>query len=70
MLKNRSLQVKMIKDAEVPTDAYILEGPTFEEKVEIIGEQVKNFLMMVGAGMLAYVVADTYRQVTIENARK
>lgn len=69
MLKNRTLQVKMVKDAEKDTDV-LVEVESFEEKATVVVGHLKNILLMIGGGVIAYVVADTYRQVAIEQAKK
>lgn len=68
MLKNRSLQVKMVKDADMPAEE--IEEVSFDEKVAIIGHQIKGILLMVGGGIIVYVAADTLRQIAIEQTKK
>ena len=69
MLKNRSLQVKMVKDADTPIET-VEDIVGFEEKVAIIGHQIKGILLMVGGGVIVYIAADTLRQVAIEQVKK
>ncbi len=69
MFKNRSLQVKMVKDGEETSDI-VEEVGQFEIKAEVVAQQVKSILLYIGGGIVAYIVADTIRQVTIEEARR
>lgn len=69
MFKNRSLQVKMVKSGEETTDV-VEEVGQFEIKAEVVADQVKSVLMFIGTGVIAYVAADTIRQIAIARARR
>lgn len=69
MLKNRHLQVKMVKDeAPTHTDALIREATQTREISDIsdavihVAEEVSK---TVGKVVVAYIVMDTWRKVTI-----
>lgn len=69
LFKDRSLQVRMVKNDETvlsPTQ----DQAQFEIKAQIVADQILNILTIVGTGVLAYVAADTVRQVAIERAKK
>ena len=68
-LKNRSLQVKMVKNDDEATDV-VEEVGSFEIKAEVVADQIKSVLLFIGGGVLTYVIADTLRQVAIERAKR
>lgn len=75
MFKNRHLQVKVVKDDVNETHLYDQESDeTFEEKVNAIGEAIKTTVkktaFVVVGSVIAYVAADTVRQVAVELAKK
>lgn len=69
MFKDRSLQVKVVKHGDEPLDL-VEEVRQFEVKAEVVADQIKSVLTFIGTGVLAYVLADTLRQVAIERAKK
>lgn len=76
MFRNRSLQVKMVKDDKKTATPYDhdMEYTKFEDKVTAISDAIKSnvkktIVVSVGA-VIAYVAADTVRQVAVELAKK
>lgn len=73
MFKNRSIQVKVVKDEKM-NNPYDQENETFEHRVYAAGAAVKDTMKgcfkTVMAGVITYIVADTIRQVSIEIAKK
>ncbi len=72
MFKNRSMQVKFVKDPTIDGDeiAAVEEIGQFEIKAEVVAQQIKSILLYIGGGIVAYIVADTIRQVTVEEAKR
>lgn len=69
MLKNRSLQVKMVKD-EAQEYVDVDEAQVFAEKVACVASYGRDAVILVGKVVIAYIVADTIRQVAVEHAKK
>lgn len=61
MFKKRSLQVKMVKNAE----AFSQTDESFEKAAAIFGSCIETAVEKAGAAVILYVVADTVRQVVI-----
>lgn len=70
MFKNRSFQIKMIKDEKGEELEEYNPFEVFEYKVSFISDHVKENLFVLGGAVLAYVFADTLRQVAVELAKK
>lgn len=69
MFKNRTLQMKMVKNDD-ETEIYEFDEEEFEKKASIIGRHFKDALLATGGLVIAYVFADTIRQVAINKTEK
>lgn len=65
MFKNRAFQVKMVKDKDEIID-YDEEDVWFEERVELIEGLFTRTILKIGIVIVAYVAADTARQVILK----
>lgn len=70
MLFNRSLQVKMVKNAKEDTKPSSQSDITLEGKTAIIGYALKSTIETIGKAVIAYVAVDTVRQVMVARASK
>lgn len=69
MLKDRALQVKMVKNAKDET-VEVDRGELFYKKANLVGCHIRNTVVSIGKTVLLYVAADTIRQVMVEHAKK
>ncbi len=64
MLKNRAIQVKMVKNAKDET-VVVDSGELFYKKANLIGCHLRNTVVSIGKTVLLYVAADTIRQIAV-----
>ena len=69
-MRNRKLEVRMVKTNKNETPSVSQNEITFEGKVAIIGHYLERGFRMAGKAALAYVVLDTFRQVAIAQANQ
>ncbi len=68
-MRNRVLQVKMVKpeaSETLPSD----QIDQFEERAALVGCYIEKTVKMVGGAVLAYIAADTVRQVMVVKVSK
>lgn len=66
MLKNRSIQVDLVKTKDNAKDANADQSQIgFEEKAKIIGELLEDGVKKIGLVVCAYVLLDTVRKVAV-----
>lgn len=66
MFKNRSVQVKVVKDANAKTN----QEPPLEVKVAVLSNFVEKLVKEVGKAAIAYVTVDTARKILINRLSK
>lgn len=66
MFKNRSVQVKVVKDANSQTN----QEPPLEVKVAVVSHFVEKLVKEVGKAAIAYVTVDTARKILINRLSK
>lgn len=65
MLKNKSLQVRMVNDAKTPGEISERTSLDVEQLNRIVKEQVQNAAIAFGAVMIARKVVDTLGTIAI-----
>ena len=71
MFKNRALQVKMVKnEKESPQPTSSDEIQVMIAATRVVSRHVQNTIVTIGKVALAYIAADTIRQVMVEHAKK
>jgi hypothetical protein len=66
----RALEVKVVKTKKGETPAADKTDCTYEGKVAIVGHYLDGAIKKIGFGIIAYVVADTFRQVLVAHATR
>lgn len=66
---NRALQVKMVK-TEKETTTQPNPEDVLEKKLAVISRSFENMALKVGKAVIAYVVADTVRQILVAKATR
>lgn len=61
MFGKRSVQVKLVKDANAPTTP----EPPLEVKAAVISHYVEKVVKEIGKAAVAYITVDTVRQILI-----
>lgn len=69
MFSRKALQVKVVKSDKTPQTSGPTE-PSFEKKVDIIATYINKSFVRAGLAVIAYVAADTAREVLIARADK
>lgn len=66
MFKNRSVQVKIVKNPENAFTDETIETATLADRVQIVRETVESVGEKVLVAFVVYVAADTLRQVLVK----
>jgi hypothetical protein len=72
MLKNRVLQVKMVKNGkeEEPKPNSADDVQTMIAATRVVSRHVQNTIITIGKVVVLYIAADTVRQVAVAKASK
>lgn len=68
MLRNRKIQVDVVKEKKTKSPVEEIEGPSFEEKAIVIGRLVERSIKKLTIAAVVLILADTVRRVAEENA--
>jgi hypothetical protein len=68
MLRNRKIQVDVVKEKKTRKDFDEKMGPSFEEKAVIIGRLVERSIKKITIAVVVVILADTVRRVAEEQA--
>lgn len=68
MFRNREMRMQIVKKDKNENTPTSQPGPSFVYKAAVVGRHVERVVKWVGLGVLAYVAADTVRQVAIAQA--
>lgn len=68
MLRNRKIQVDLVKEKKIQKDVDELIGPSFNEKAIVIGRLVERSIKKITIAVVVVILADTVRRVAVEAA--
>ena len=64
----RQIQVGLVNTNASEADGAEGNGPSFEEKTEIVSKHIERVIRKIGIAVVVYVVVDTARKVAVKQA--